>query len=212
MTRQAELTSSILPPVRTLPPAGTHQRIGLLGGSFNPPHSGHLHVADTALKRVGLDWIYWIPARGNPLKSAPADFYERLHQVRHLIGHNPRMFVSDIEYWAGLRYTVDVLAELRRHSPNAKFIWLMGADSLRNFHDWRAWRDIAQTLPICVVSRPDAGSAALNSKFAQTFATSRLRERDAALLPDHDAPAWVYLKAPFDRTSSTQLRTNAQNR
>ncbi|MEQ9316097.1 MAG: adenylyltransferase/cytidyltransferase family protein [Henriciella sp.] len=96
------MTSPILPPVRTLPPSGTNQRIGLFGGSFNPAHSGHLHVAETALKRLNLDWVYWLPARGNPLKTKPAAFYDRVHQVRDLIGHHPRMFVSDIEHWTGL--------------------------------------------------------------------------------------------------------------
>ncbi|MGB3625696.1 MAG: nicotinate-nucleotide adenylyltransferase, partial [Henriciella sp.] len=151
-----------------------------------------------------------IPARGNPLKSEPADFYERVHQIRELIGHNPNMFVSDIEHWAGLRYTVDVLAELRRHRPKARFVWLMGADSLENFHDWRDWRQIARTLPICVVSRPNSSVAALNSRFAGTFQKHRLPERQAALLPDRPAPTWVYLKAPFNATSSTELRIGAQ--
>lgn len=184
----------------------------MFGGSFNPPHSGHLHVAETALKRLKLDWIYWLPARGNPLKTKPAAFYERVHQVRDLIGHNPRMFVSDIEHWAGLTFTVDVLTTLKRHSPRARFVWLMGADSLANFHDWRAWRQIARTLPICVVSRPKSNVAALNSYFACVFQRGRLNERDAALLPDQHPPAWVYLKAPFDGTSSTELRDDAQKR
>ncbi|MEM5516627.1 nicotinate (nicotinamide) nucleotide adenylyltransferase [Henriciella sp. AS95] len=184
----------------------------MFGGSFNPPHSGHLHVAETALKRLRLDWVYWLPARGNPLKSKPADFYERVHQVRELIGHNPRMFVSDFEHWANVRYTIDVLNTFTRHSPKANFVWLMGADSLRNFHDWRAWQAIAETIPICVVSRPEAGPRALRAPFARRYANCRLRERNAALLPNCTAPAWVYLKAPYDWTSSTQLRRNPQKR
>ena len=204
------MASDLLPPVRTLPPSTTTQRIGLFGGSFNPPHSGHLHVAVTALKRLDLDWIYWLPARGNPLKSAPADFYDRVHAVRELIGHHPKMFVSDFEHWAGLRYTVDVLAWFTRHCPNARFVWLMGADSLQNFHDWRRWQDVAEMLPFCVVSRPEAGPRALRSPFARRYASDRLPERDAALLPFEMPPAWVYLKAPFDPASSTQLRTRGQ--
>ncbi|WP_300376123.1 nicotinate (nicotinamide) nucleotide adenylyltransferase [Henriciella sp.] len=206
------MTSPLLPPVRTLPPPATTQRIGLFGGSFNPPHSGHLHVAETALKRLGLDWIYWLPARGNPLKTPPADFYDRLHDVRELIGHNPSMFVSDFEHWAGVTYTVDVIGHFTRHCPNAHFVWLMGADSLSNFHDWRNWRQVADTLPIGVVSRPHASTDALHSPFANIYAGDRLRERDAALLAESPAPAWVYLKAPYDLTSSTQLRTSGQKR
>ena len=196
--------------MRTLPPANSTQRIGLFGGSFNPPHSGHLHVAKTALKRLDLDWIYWLPARGNPLKGKPADFYDRVHAVRELIGHEPRMFVSDFEHWAGLRYTVDVLEGFTRHASNAKFVWLMGADSLQNFHDWKSWQAIAETLPLCVVSRPDAGPRALRSPFVRRYAQMRLPERDAALLPFTPAPAWVYLKAPFNPASSTKLRTGGQ--
>ena len=198
--------------MRTLPPAGTQQRIGLFGGSFNPPHAGHLHVAETALKRLDLDWIYWLPARGNPLKSKPAAFYDRLHAVRELIGHHPRMFVSDFEHWAGLRYTVDVLAHFTARCPNAKFVWLMGADSLQNFHDWKDWKKIAETLPVCVVSRPEAGPRALSSPFARRYGARRLPERDAAALPWQPAPAWVFLKAPFNMTSSTELRRAAQKR
>ena len=203
-------TASFLPPVRTLPPSQTTQRIGLFGGSFDPPHSGHLHVAKTAMKRLDLDWVYWLPARGNPLKSKPADFYERVHAVRELIGHNPKMFVSDFEHWAGLRYTVDVINGFTAHCPRARFVWLMGADSLQNFHDWKAWQSVASMLPLCVVSRPDAGPRALRSPFARRYAASRLRERDAGLLPFAEPPAWVFLKAPFDPASSTQLRARAQ--
>ncbi|WP_233348479.1 nicotinate (nicotinamide) nucleotide adenylyltransferase [Henriciella algicola] len=204
------MTSHFLSPVRTLPPAKTTQRIGLFGGSFDPPHSGHLHVAKTAMKRLGLDWIYWLPASGNPLKSKPADFYDRLHAVRELAGGHPKMFVSDFEHWAGLRYTADVVRAFTAHSRNARFVWLMGADSLRNFHDWKNWESVAATLPLCIVSRPDAGPRALSSPFARRFAKFRLAERDAASLAFTAPPAWVYLKAPFDATSSTQLRAHAQ--
>jgi nicotinate-nucleotide adenylyltransferase len=169
-------------------------------------------VANTALKRLELDWIYWLPARGNPLKQKPAAFYDRVHDVRSLIGHHPQMFVSDFEHWANVRYTVDVLAHFVQHSPKAQFVWLMGADSLRNFHDWRQWQRVAEALPICIVSRPSAGPRALRSPFARRYAPHRLRERDAALLADKEAPAWVYLKAPFDRTSSTELRSQSQKR
>jgi nicotinate-nucleotide adenylyltransferase len=188
----------------------SQQRIGLFGGSFDPPHSGHLHVAETALKRLKLDWIYWLPARGNPLKSAPADFRDRLDGVRQLVGRHPRMIVSDFEYRANVRYTVDVLRWFTSHSQHARFVWLMGADSLQSFHDWKNWQTVAETLPICVISRPDAGPRALRSPFAYRYAADRLRERNAALLADENAPAWVYLKAPYDATSSTQLRARGQ--
>lgn len=206
------MTSPLLPPVRTLPPSATTQRIGLFGGSFNPPHTGHLHVAETAMKRLNLDWLYWLPARGNPLKTPPADFFDRVQSVRELIGHNPQMFVSDFEHWAGVTYTVDVISHFTGHCPNARFVWIMGADSLSNFHDWRDWHKVANTLPIGVVSRPKASTSALHSPFANAYSTARLRERNAPLLPDSPAPAWVYLKAPFNRTSSTQLRTSGQKR
>lgn len=186
---------------------GPHQnlRIGLLGGSFNPAHSGHRLVAETGLKRLGLDAVWWIVARGNPLKTDHGRFQERLASARAIAAH-PRMHVSDIEATRRLTYTADMLATLKARAPRARFVWLMGADNLQNFHRWREWETIAETVPIAVVARPGIGPRARNSVFSRRYAFARLPESEARRLPLAQAPAWVYLKGPVDPVSSTALR------
>ncbi len=187
-----------------LPGHAAGQRIGLLGGSFNPAHDGHLHVAETALRRLRLDGVWWIVARGNPLKSEHGSFDDRLASAR-TVACTPGMHVTDIERQLGLTYTVDTLAALQAAEPEAHFVWLMGADSAANFHLWKDWQTIAARVPIAIVSRPGTRvSAAL--PFVKRFAEARLPERDARALPGHAAPAWVYLRAPGNTQSSTALR------
>lgn len=179
------------------------RKIGLLGGSFNPAHSGHLHVAQTALKRLQLDEVWWIVARGNPLKSDHGDYATRLASAR-AVARSPNMRVSDVEAEAGLTYTIDTLAHLQRGNRDKAFVWLMGSDNLASFHQWRNWRDIARVVPIAIIARP--GFRPGRSVFEHVFQTARLAERAAPLLPSKPAPAWVYLKAPFNPQSSTQIR------
>ncbi|MCL4144949.1 UNVERIFIED_CONTAM: hypothetical protein GTU68_016718 [Idotea baltica] len=188
-----------------LPGPSDGLRIGLFGGSFNPAHSGHRHVAETALKRLQLDWVWWIVARGNPLKSNHGDFASRAASAVAMANH-PRMCVSTIEYDLGLTYTVDTLAALKSRAPTAKFVWLMGADSLRNFHMWKDWQTIAHLAPTAIIARPGAGQEARQSVFAKTFAARRLPETKATALADQAAPAWAYITAPLNPASSTALR------
>ncbi|KDA03421.1 nicotinate-nucleotide adenylyltransferase [Hyphomonas oceanitis] len=180
-------------------------RIGLFGGSFNPAHSGHLHVAETAMRRLGLDWVWWIVARGNPLKTSHGDFDARLTSARTL-ATNPRMIVTDIEAQLGLTYTSDTLAAIVNRAPQAHFVWLMGADNMVGFHLWQDWQGIASTLPIAVIARPGVGTGARNSPFARRFASSRIPASAARTLPMATPPAWTYLTAPLDPASSTALR------
>ncbi len=189
-----------------LPPTSSHQRIGLFGGSFDPPHSGHMHVAKTALKRLDLDQVWWFPARGNPLKSAPGEFDTRLAAVQVMTNAHRAMKVSDVEAHAGLTYTIDLVRLVRAHCPNAQLVWIMGSDSLENFHKWKDWQALANMIPIAVIARPGSTGAARTSHFAQVFRQSRLPRRAAKLLPGHDAPAWTYLNAPLNPASSTALR------
>ena len=189
----------------TLPGPTRGLRIGLFGGSFNPAHSGHRHVAETAMKRLQLDWVWWIVARGNPLKTAHGDFTERLASAR-AVAHNPRMIVTDIEARLGLTYTSDTLAAIVARAPEAHFVWLMGADNLAGFHHWENWQGIAQTLPIAVVARPGVGPGARNSPFARRFAKNRIPAAGACTLATTPPPAWTYLTAPLDPSSSTALR------
>jgi nicotinate-nucleotide adenylyltransferase len=179
--------------------------IGLLGGSFDPPHSGHVHVADAARKALGLDWVWVIPAAGNPLKRTQTPFEARLEATRKKLS-GPRTRVSSIEQDLGLRYTVDLIAAIRARAPGARLVWIIGADNLSGFHRWRRWRTIARTIPVCVVSRPGASPKAGLGRFARMFAAARLPEGAARCLAVRKPPAWVVISAPHDPSSSTALR------
>ncbi len=186
-------------------------RIGLFGGSFNPAHDGHRHVAETALKRLQLDWVWWVVARGNPLKNRHGAFDARLQSARRMADH-PRMRVSDIETRLEVNYTLDLLSQLTARAPNARFVWIMGADNLAGFHRWGGWRDIAASLPICVIARPNAGARARLSKFARSYTGQRWPQQDAIALPLAPAPAWTFITAPWQPVSSTALRRRARRR
>ncbi|MEZ5936711.1 MAG: nicotinate (nicotinamide) nucleotide adenylyltransferase [Hyphomonadaceae bacterium] len=179
--------------------------IGLVGGSFDPPHSGHLHLIETARKALGLDAVWVIPSPGNPLKSTQTPFSQRLAAAKALLG-GPRVRVSDIEAQLGTRYSIDLVKALKRRAPRARFVWIMGADSLASFDQWKDWRTLARTLPVCVVSRPGASPKAGTSRFALMFAGSRIAPGLARTLSNRSAPAWTLLNAPYDATSSTALR------
>jgi len=187
-------------------------RIGLFGGSFNPAHDGHAHVAETARQRLGLDWVWWLPARGNPLKDAQENFASRHASAARLVERHPRMRISDLEVQLGTNYTLDTLCQLLPRLPEARPVWIMGADSLAHFHHWGGWQDIALRIPIAIVARPGVGLQARRSVFAQTFADFRLPESEARRLADTAPPAWVYLSAPWNHASSTALRARARLR
>ena len=181
--------------------------VGLFGGSFNPPHSGHLHVAETARIRLGLDRVIWLVSPQNPLKSArdTAPLAQRMAWVRDL-ARGPDMVVSDFETRAGLWWTVDTLRLLKVRHPGVKFVWVMGSDNLAGFHHWKGWTDIARLMPMAVVARP---GSILGSRFAPTstfFADRRVPASRAPVLAEMEAPAWVYLTAPLNPQSSTAIR------
>lgn len=187
-----------------LPGPAAGRRIGLLGGSFNPAHAGHLHVAITAMKRLRLDGVWWIVARGNPLKSEHGSYETRLKSAR-FVAQGSGMFVTDVEHQLGLTYTDDTVRILQKMEPEARFVWLMGADSAASFHLWKDWQAIAASVPIAIVSRPGTRlTRAL--PFTRHFGDARIAERDAGTLPGLSPPAWVYLRAPGKSLSSTALR------
>jgi nicotinate-nucleotide adenylyltransferase len=181
--------------------------VGVLGGSFNPAHDGHAHVAETALHRLGLDRVIWLVTPQNPLKDT-ADarpLAERMASARQF-ARGPRMIVSDAETRLGERYTYDVLRALQARFPRVHFVWIMGADNLAGFHRWRGWIDIMRSFPVAVVSRP---GALLSSRFApaaRRFAHARLPCSAAPALARTAAPAWIYLPGPLNPVSSTALR------
>ncbi|QFS84056.1 Nicotinate-nucleotide adenylyltransferase [Roseivivax sp. THAF40] len=189
-----------------------HARIGLLGGSFDPPHAGHVHLSREAMKRFGLDRLIWLVSPGNPLKAnGPAPLADRVQAARALIAH-PRILVSDIEARLGTRYTADTLAALQGLFPRVAFTWLMGADNLAQFHRWDRWREIAGTVPMGVLARPGSRMAALNSPAARALHAARLPAHAARALPGAHAPAWCFLNMPMSPLSSTALRAERAGR
>jgi nicotinate-nucleotide adenylyltransferase len=182
-------------------------KVGLYGGSFNPAHEGHAHVAETARQRLGLDRVIWLVAPQNPLKSSaetqPLDV--RLAGVRAL-ARDRGMIVSDVEARLGTRYTLDTVLALKARFPGVRFVWIMGADSLAGFHRWRGWTQIMRALPVAVVSRPWISLKSRSSPAARRFAAARIPFGRAKSLADHPAPAWVFLYGPLNFQSSTALR------
>ena len=165
-----------------LPPRGKGQRIGLFGGSFNPAHRGHYMVALHALKTLKLDWVWWLVSPQNPLKD-PAiidEYGKRLSYTRRIARH-PRFIVTDIENQMHTRYTEETLETLKRLAPDAKFVWIMGADSLGSLHRWHHWLDIADMVPLAVLARPGYSIKALRGKAATRFAKARVTLPSAVL-------------------------------
>lgn len=190
-----------------LPPVVPGMRIGLYGGSFDPPHAGHRHVALTALRQLRLHRVWWIVTPGNPLKTRtpPAVRAERIAATR-LVTRHPRMEVTDTEAAIGAVYTVDTVRFLLRRCPEASLVWIMGADSLGSFHRWRSWREIARRIPFAVIDRPGWTGKATSSPAGRTLARARLEPSEAAALPGRAPPAWVFLYGPRSNLSSTALR------
>ncbi|RLQ88944.1 nicotinate-nucleotide adenylyltransferase [Notoacmeibacter ruber] len=181
--------------------------VGLFGGSFNPAHEGHVLVAETALRRLKLDRLWWMVTPGNPLKNRNelAPLAERIAQSETL-ARDPRIDVTAFEAVIGAGFTADTLAHIRRRNPAVHFVWIMGADSLAGFHRWQRWREIAETYPIAIIDRPGSTLAFLSSRMAKTFDHARIDENDAALLPRISPPAWTFIHGPRSSLSSTEIR------
>jgi nicotinate-nucleotide adenylyltransferase len=182
-------------------------RIGLLGGSFNPPHAAHRAISQFAIKRLKLDRVWWLVTPGNPLKDAGAlhDLDARAAAARKM-ADDPRIDVSCLESVIGTRYTEDTITYLRHRCAGLRFVWIMGADNLAQFHRWQNWRRIASQVPIAVIDRPPQSFRALAAPAAQALARYRIPEKDAGLLADCRAPAWVFLTGMKSSLSSTGLR------
>jgi nicotinate-nucleotide adenylyltransferase len=182
-------------------------RIGLLGGSFNPPHAAHRAISLFAIKRLKLDRVWWLVSPGNPLKDHDGlrDLDERAEAARR-VANDPRIDVSCLEAVIGTRYTVDTITYLRRRCSGLRFVWIMGADNLAQFHRWEHWRRIASEVPLAVIDRPPQSFRALAAPAARALAPYRLPEKDAGLLATRRAPAWVFLTGMKLNLSSTRLR------
>ncbi|WP_424970940.1 nicotinate-nucleotide adenylyltransferase [Dinoroseobacter sp. S76] len=188
------------------PWAGQGQVVGLLGGSFDPAHAGHAHITREALRRFGLDQVWWLVSPGNPLKpDAPAALEARMARARGVMDH-PAVRITDLEADLGTRYTAETLAALRTRMPALRFVWLMGADNLAQFHQWETWRAIFAQVPVGVLARPGQRMAALNSPAARCFAHARLRGDQMHGLGRSETPAWAFATIPMDHSSSSAIR------
>jgi len=186
-------------------------RVGLLGGSFNPAHAGHLHISAEALTRLELDEVWWLVSPQNPLKSpagmAPLD--KRLEKAREVAKH-PAIRVTDLETQLGTSFTADTLSELKAMGPDLNFVWIMGADNFAQLPEWRNWTQIMENVPIAVMARPEFEDAALTGQAAKKFKESRILAADAPDLAGHMTPAWVFLPIPLHPASATQIRKDGQ--
>ena len=187
--------------------AASNMRIGLLGGSFNPAHEAHREISLTALKRLGLDRVWWLVTPANPLKDTRGltPLHERIRAI-HAFARHPRIHVSGFEAAIGSHYTFKTVSFLRRRCPGVHFVWIMGADNLRSFHRWQKWRDIAGLVPITVIDRLGPSLYATGGIAAQALRRWRIRESAAKSLPLRKPPAWAYLHGLKSPLSSTALR------
>ena len=182
-------------------------RVGLFGGSFNPVHEGHLHVARTAKERLQLDRVWWLVSPQNPLKSSDdMDLHWRRMAGVMTLAAEPGHVVSDVETRLESQYTIDLVRALQTRHPGVEFVWIMGADNLLGFHRWRGWKRLMETIPIAIIARPGSAIRARLGKTAQRWAKARMPQESAPALPGTPAPAWVYLTAPLHPHSSTAIR------
>lgn len=180
--------------------------MGLFGGSFDPPHAGHLHVSQEALKRFRLDRIWWLVSPGNPLKQkGPAPLDRRMDAARGLV-RNPRIIVTDTEARLGTHYTGETLERLFALYPAVRFVWLMGADNLAGFHHWQRWGWIMRSIPIGILARPGQRILARTSKAAQMFHAGKRPAAAAPRLVLAQPPAWCFLNVPMVNISSSGIR------
>lgn len=207
LDKKTKTDASILRDAMRLPAVEDGMTIGLFGGSFNPPHNGHVHVSQTALLRGELDQVWWLVTPGNPLKdtSKLESLTGRIRKCHAMITH-PAIKVTAIEAKYKLRYTQETLAQLKRIAPRVNFVWIMGADNLKNFHKWQNWRQIADQMPIMVIDRPGSTLSYRSAQASIALSQYRLDETDAKLLSKMRAPAWAFIHAPRNSMSSTAIR------
>ena len=181
--------------------------MGLLGGSFDPAHSGHVQLTLEAMKRMRLDAVWWLVTPGNPLKARqPAPLAQRLAQARGVMRH-PRVKVTGLEAALGTHVTADTIDALRAIYPGVHFVWLMGADNLVQFHRWGRWRDILRSVPVGVLARPGSGVAARLSVAAQAFRADRVAQGEG--IGSRRPPAWCFVNMPLNAASSSAIRALA---
>lgn len=207
MTQLQQIPASYL----RMPHVEPGMAVGLFGGSFNPPHEGHALVADTALRRLRLDQLWWIITPGNPLKdnSNLADLATRIEWSRKIVT-DPRVKFTAFEAAQDLRYTAETLQFVTERNRGVDFVWVMGADNLAGFHRWQDWQYIANTMPIAVIDRPGSTLSYLSSVMAKTFDHARVDEAQCGALARLRPPAWTFIHGPRSPLSSTAIRNSRQ--
>ncbi|MGH6838877.1 MAG: nicotinate-nucleotide adenylyltransferase [Methylocella sp.] len=190
-----------------LPPFVPGLRVGLFGGSFNPPHEGHRAASLLALRRLCLDRVWWLVSPANPLKDARklAPFAERVEAARRVSQH-PRINITAFEVAIGSAHTFETISYLMQRCPGVHFVWLMGADNFCHFDRWQRWRDIARLVPIAIIDRPGSTLTAPHGRAAEALARYRRDETDGGLLAMASPPAFTFLHGPRSPMSSTALR------
>lgn len=198
--------------IRAPGPVARGLRIGLLGGSFNPPHDGHVHVSEAALKKLHLDYVWWLVSPQNPLKPARgmASFAKRLEAAKRYANRHPRMIATGIEAELHTRFTIDSLRALKRRFPETRFVWLMGSDNLVQIPRWRRWQEIFSAVPVAVVTRPGSALPARHAKAANRYKTAA-RPADARFA-DRKPPAWTVIEVKRNSASATRLRAQSTSR
>jgi len=188
------------------------QRIGLLGGSFNPAHEGHLHISNLALKILKLNEVWWLVSPQNPLKpeQGMAPLKDRLAHAKQ-IAQSHQITATDLEQELGTRYTVDTLAALKQRFDGVNFVWLMGADNLLQIDRWERWEQVFETVPVAVFARPSYSDEAEKAKASRQFARYRLDSERADELAEMSPPAWVFLKTPESPVSATEIRVRGES-
>ncbi len=177
-----------------------------MGGSFDPAHNGHVHITLEALKRFGLDQVWWLISPGNPLKeNGPAPLHERMARAQKVMSH-PRVRLTDLEQHIGTRYTADTLEQIKSIYPRTSFVWLMGADNLHQFHLWERWKDIMYMMPMGILARPGDRIDARTSITARIFGYARVPASQSQMLSNCQAPAWCFVNVAMCDHSSSAIR------
>lgn len=190
-----------------MPHAARGLSVGLFGGSFNPPHAGHRLVAEIALRRLALHQLWWVVSPGNPLKVGRKQLALDVRVAEsNEIADDPRIRVTAFEAAYNVRYTADMIELVLSRNPGVNFVWIMGADNLRNFHKWDRWRQIIESVPIAVIDRPGSTLSFLSSITAKAYDFARIDEDDSAILARLPAPAWTFIHGPRSSLSSTAIR------
>lgn len=184
--------------------------IGLFGGSFNPAHDGHMHVAACGLRELALDRIWWITSKQNPLKDKQTKYDERANSIKSL-GLQKRMEISHVEKQMNIQYSIQMIKALKVRNPNTKFIFLIGADNLSQFTKWKSWKEIISLVPIAVVARPGYSLKSQLSPTARFMSNHRLPEHKAHILKYHSPPMWTFITPPLNKNSSSKIRKEIAN-